>query len=138
MKNQHFYSRAGFAGLIIVMATVLGGCSSAPMPNEQIALSTDAVNRAVAAGATQYAPLEMKTAQDKVFEMQRAIGEKKYVEAKALAEQIEADASLAERKARTVKTQKDLEAAKQGIQVLKNEMLNAPNSGINPTSAQTH
>ncbi|NWC94845.1 MULTISPECIES: DUF4398 domain-containing protein [unclassified Pseudomonas] len=132
MKYRNLNIRAP-AMLLLVTAATLSACASAPIPTDQISLAKDAVNRAVSAGATEYAPLQMKTAQDKVFVMERDMGEKNYVKVKALAEQIQADASLAERTATTVKTQKALADAKSGIQVLKQEMLQAPASVPTPT-----
>ncbi|WP_308425077.1 DUF4398 domain-containing protein [Pseudomonas koreensis] len=79
--------------------------------------------------------MEMKAAQDKMFLMERAMGERDYVQARTLAEQIEADANLAERKARAVKWQKQLVDARSGIQVLKQEMLQDPATGFNPPAS---
>ncbi|MGF6401602.1 hypothetical protein ABH905_005268 [Pseudomonas frederiksbergensis] len=137
MKTQRVFSRTRRSVCLLVMAGALSACASAPIPEQQITLSRDALNRAVSAEATQYAPLEMKAAQDKMFMMERALGEKNYPQAKLLAEQIEADANLAESKARSVKWQKQLTDARNGIQVLKQEMLQDPISGFNtPSSTQ--
>ncbi|WP_445179033.1 DUF4398 domain-containing protein [Pseudomonas sp. McL0111] len=132
MTIKRVSSRVRVSACLLVMAGALSACASAPAPDQQISLSRDAVNRAVAAEATQYAPLEMKAAQDKMFLMERAMGERNYVQARVLAEQIEADASLAERKAQAVKLQKQLTDARSGIQVLKQEMLQDPTTGFNP------
>ncbi|CAM3359303.1 DUF4398 domain-containing protein [Pseudomonas fluorescens] len=132
MSIQTMGRRAGYLVLFATVVSVLSACASAPVPSEQISLSTNAVNRAVSAGATEYAPEQMKTAQDKMFLMERAVGEKNYAQAKILAEQIEVDAALAERTARTAKTQKQLRDAQSGIQVLKQEMLQAPDSAPSP------
>lgn len=132
MSIQYMRRRAGCSLMLVTTVFVLSACASAPIPSEQISLSTNAVNRAVAAGATEYAPAQMKTAQDKMFLMERAVGEKNYTQAKILAEQIEVDAALAERTARTAKTQKQLSDAQSGIQVLKQEMLQAPDSATSP------
>lgn len=137
MNHRNLYTRAPASLLLLVTAVTLSACASAPIPNDQISLSQDAVNRAVSAGATEYAPLQMKTAQDKMFLMEREIGEKHYVKVKELAEQIQVDANLAERTATTVKAQKDLKDAQGGIQVLKQEMLQAPAAGNAPASAPT-
>ncbi|MFL1501604.1 DUF4398 domain-containing protein [Pseudomonas sp. O64] len=134
MNIQRVSSRARASTCLIILAGALSACASTPIPDQQISLSKDAVSRAVSAEATQYAPLEMKIAQDKMFLMERAIGERDYVTAKSLAEQIEVDASLAERKAQTVKAQRQLSDAYNGIQVLKKEMLQAPNTGFAPPS----
>ncbi|MBX9408742.1 DUF4398 domain-containing protein [Pseudomonas baetica] len=135
MNLQHLSSRARLSVSVLVVAAALSACASAPIPEQQISLSKEAVNRAVSADATQYAPLEMKAAQDKMFLMERALGEKNYPQAKVLAEQIEADANLAERKARAVKWQKQLTDARSGIQVLKQEMLQDPVTGFNPPAS---
>jgi hypothetical protein len=120
--------------LLLTLAGTLAACAGVPVPNEQIALSKSAVSRAVSAEATQYAPLEMKSAQDKMFEMERALGERNNAKARVLAEQIEVDANLAERKARAVKWQQQLKSSREGIQVLKNEMLQAPDSTFGPSN----
>jgi hypothetical protein len=135
MTIQRVSSRARAFACLIVLAGALSACASTPIPEQQISLSRDAVNRAVSAEATQYAPLEMKAAQDKMFLMERAMGERDYVQARTLAEQIEADANLAERKARAVKWQRQLTDSRNGIQVLKQEMLQDPAMGFTPPSS---
>lgn len=129
MKNKQLI--AGW-GTLLAIAGALSACASAPAPDDQILLSKNAVNRAVAAEAMQYAPMEMKVAQDKLFVMERAMGERDYVQARTLAEQIEVDASLAERRARTMKWQQQLQQSRAGIQVLKQEMLQATDTDLNP------
>lgn len=111
---------------------VLAGCAGVPVPTEQVELTRNAVSRAVTADATQYAPAEMKAAQDKLYAVERALGERNLVAARTLAEQAEADANLAERKARAAKAQQQLRNAQQGIEVLKQEMLQSPDA-ITPT-----
>lgn len=111
---------------------VLAGCAGVPVPTEQVELTRNAVSRAVTADATQYAPAEMKAAQDKLYAVERALGERNLVAARTLAEQAEADANLAERKARAAKAQQQLRSAQQGIEVLKQEMLQSPDA-ITPT-----
>ncbi|WP_455884434.1 DUF4398 domain-containing protein [Pseudomonas spelaei] len=114
--------RSAFA---VLVAGALAGCAATP-PAEKISLARDSVDRALSVQATQFAPLEMKTAQDKLARMEQAIGEKNYVQVNALAEQIEVDANLAEVKAKAARKQQVLKQAREGIQVLKQEMLNAP------------
>lgn len=133
MNIQRMSSRARLSVGTLVVAATLSACASAPIPDQQVSLSRDAVNRAVSAEATQYAPLEMQAAQDKMFLMERALGEKNYPQARILAEQIEVDANLAERKARAVKWRKQLTDARDGIQVLKQEMLQDP--GFKPPAS---
>lgn len=110
------------AGLLLV----LSGCASVVVPNEQIELTRSAVNRAVSADATQYAPVEMRSAQDNLRAMERALGEKKFKDVRILAERAESDARLAETKARASRTQDQLKVAREGIQVLRKELLEDP------------
>lgn len=122
-------ARFNFKTLPIVgLALILGGCASVVVPTEQVELTRSAVNRAVSADATQYAPVEMRAAQDKVSAMDRALGEMDVKNVRSLAERAEADARLAERKALARKTQEQLEDARKGIEVLKQEMLEAPSA----------
>lgn len=116
------------SGLMVALLTSLGGCASVAAPVEQVELTRDAVNRAVTADATQFAPVEMKSAQSKLYLVERALGEHDFTKARLLAEQAEADANLAERKARALKAEHQLEEAQQGIEVLKQEMLQAPDA----------
>lgn len=113
---------------VAAVLLALGGCASAVAPNEQIELTRSAVNRAVSADATQYAPVEMRAAQDKLSAMDRALGEKDFKTVRSLAEQAEADARLAERTAQARKTSEQLLDARKGIEVLKQEMLEAPDT----------
>ncbi|MDU9414394.1 DUF4398 domain-containing protein [Pseudomonas sp. zfem005] len=128
------YQRARLGALLAAACTALAACSSLPSPDQQVSMSRDAVSRAVAAEATQYAPLEMKAAQDKLFLMERALGAMKYAEAEKLAQLAEADANLAEQKAIAVRETEALKQARDGIDVLKKEMLEAPSSPTAPTS----
>ena len=113
---------------VAAVLLALGGCASAVAHNEQIELTRSAVNRAVSADATQYAPVEMRAAQDKLSAMDRALGEKDLKTVRSLAEQAEADARLAERTAQARKTSEQLLDARKGIEVLKQEMLEAPDT----------
>ncbi|MCU9948891.1 DUF4398 domain-containing protein [Pseudomonas sp. PDM13] len=126
--------RVHLGAFLAVACTALAACSSLPRPDQQVALSRYAVNRAVDADATQYAPLEMKAAQDKLVQMERALGAMQYAEAEKLAQLAEADANLAEQKAIAVRETEALKQARDGIDVLKKEMLDAPSSPTAPTS----
>ena len=137
MTNEPKFHRARTVTLMLAVTATLAGCAGVPAPNDQISLSQSAVASAMSADATQFAPMEMKTAQDKMFLMERAMGERDYVKARSLAEQIEVDAKLAERKATAVKWQQQLQQSEAGVQVLKQEMLQAPAAGLTPSAGAT-
>ena len=112
------------AALALGSSLVLAGCAGKP-PTEQYAVTQSAVNSAVSAGGTEYAAVEMKAAQDKFKQAEIAMHDKKYDEAKILAEQAEWDARVAERKAQAMKAQKAVQDARQGVQELREEGMRA-------------
>ena len=65
----------------------------------------------------------MKAAQDKFKQAEIAMHDKKYDDARRLAEQAEWDARLAERKAQAAKAQKAVQDAREGVQDVREEGL---------------
>ncbi len=63
----------------------------------------------------------MKSAQDKLKQAELAIHDKKYADARRLAEQAEWDARVAERKAQATKADLALKDSQKGIQELRQE-----------------
>ncbi|HKS15426.1 MAG TPA: DUF4398 domain-containing protein [Pseudomonas sp.] len=108
------------AALALGSSLVLAGCAGNP-PTEQYAVTQSAVNSAVSAGGTEFAAVEMKAAQDKFKKAEIAMHDKKYDEAKLLAEQAEWDARVAERKAQAAKADKAVQDARQGVEDLREE-----------------
>lgn len=108
------------AALALGSSLMLAGCAGNP-PTAQYAVTQSEVNAAVAAGGTEYAPVETKSAQDKLKQAEMAMHDQKYDEAKRLAEQSEWDARVAERKAQAVKAEKAVQDAQQGVQDLRDE-----------------
>lgn len=101
---------------------VLAGCSGNP-PTAQLAVATQALNAAETAGATEFAPVEMQSARQKMNDAEKADFEKDYKKAKDLAEQAEWDARVAERKAQAAKVQRAVDDAKHSVEELRNEGL---------------
>ncbi|MGV8891287.1 MAG: DUF4398 domain-containing protein [Pseudomonas sp.] len=108
------------AALAIGSSLVLAGCAGNP-PSEQFAVTESAVNSAVSAGGTEFAAVEMKSAQDKLKQAEIAMHDKKYDEAKILAEQAEWDARVAERKAQAIKAELAVKDSQKGVQELRQE-----------------
>jgi len=108
------------AALALGSSLILAGCAGNP-PTTQYALTQSAVNAAVAAGGTQYAPVEMKSAQDKFKAAEMAMHDENYGKARMLAEQAEWDARVAERKSQAVKAEQAVKDSQQGVQDLRNE-----------------
>lgn len=108
------------AALALGSSLVLAGCAGNP-PTEQYAVTQSAVNSAVSAGGPEFAAVEMKSAQDKLKQAEMAMHDKKYDEAKRLAEQAEWDARVAERKAQAAKAERAVKDAHQGVDELREE-----------------
>jgi uncharacterized lipoprotein YmbA len=108
------------AALAIGSSLVLAGCAGNP-PSEQFAVTESAVNNAVSAGGTEFAAVEMKSAQDKLKQAEIAMHDKKYDQAKILAEQAEWDARVAERKAQAMKAEQAVKDSQRGVQELRQE-----------------
>ena len=115
-------SRSGFtlAALALGGTLLLAGCAGNP-PTEQFAVSNTVLKSATVAGATEYAPVELRTAQEKMARAESLAKEKDYEQARRLAEQAEWDARVAERKALAAKAEKAYQDSQQGVQDLREE-----------------
>lgn len=99
----------------------LAACASTPEPREQMAVSRAAVER-VSGPVAAEAPLEVAAARDKIARANRALADKDYTRARQLAEEAEADAALAEARARSKRSDTALEELRASIRALRAEM----------------
>ncbi len=109
-------------GAIGCAAVVIAGCASIPPPTEQMAVSKSALANAVSAGGSEYAAVEMRTAQEKMDRANRAMDKEEYAVARRLAEEAEADARLAEKMAQSAKAEKAASVTQEDTRVLREEM----------------
>src|ERR1700687_6035330 len=109
-------------GAIGCAAVLIAGCASIAPPTEQMAVSNSALANARSAGGAEYAPVEMRAAQEKMDHANRAIEKEDYVNARWLAEEAQADARLAEKKAQSAKAQKAASVIQDDIRVLREEI----------------
>ena len=119
--------RSGFrwktATVVLACAAVIAaGCSSVPPPREEMAVAKTAIANAVSAGGVEYAPVEMRTAQEKMDQANRAMAKEEYDAARRLATEAEADARLAEKMAQAAKARKAESVTQEDIRVLREEM----------------
>jgi hypothetical protein len=125
MKNTYLFKsnltmrRIGTAAAAIVL---MAGCASTPAPTEQMAVSRAAISNAMSAGGNQFAPVQLKSAMDKMDAAERAMAEKNYELALRLAEQAEVDARLAAEMARSAKARQAADAVQEDIRVLRQEI----------------
>lgn len=83
---------------LVYLPIVLGlvACAGENVPEAQLARAQLAVDRAVAAQAGTHAPTELSRAQTELSDARKAIDAEDYTEARRLADQAEASATLAE------------------------------------------
>jgi hypothetical protein len=99
------------------------GCSSLKNPaTTDIAVTNAAVEGAVGAGGSQYAPVEMNAARTKLAQARQAFDAKDYALAISLADESRADAKLAQGKANSSKARAAADALAEDIQILRNEI----------------
>lgn len=113
-------------GAAVATALFMSACAStppaAPAPTEQMAVSRAALSNASSAGGNEFAPIQFKSAMEKMEWAERAMGEKNYARARLLAEEAQVDAELAAAAARTAKAQKSADAVQEGNRVLQKEL----------------
>jgi hypothetical protein len=109
-------------GAIVAAAIFMAGCASPVPPLEQMAVSRAAVGSANNAEDNEFAPLQLKSAMEKMAGAERAMTDKNYVLARQLAEQAQVDAQLATATARSAKAQKAADAIQEDSRVLRTEI----------------
>jgi hypothetical protein len=94
--------------LAVAGAVALGaaGCATIPPPTVQMTVAKASVEAANAAGAQAYAPAELRLANDKLANAQKAMADKDYTVALHFAEQAQTDAQLAVGKTQSAKARK--------------------------------
>ena len=121
MKQPLFISRNGplITVLVVACAALLAACAGNP-PTAEMAVGRAAVERATGPAAAD-APVEMAAARDKLARATMAYGNKDYALARQLANEADADATLAEAQARSVRSTRALAEVRDGIRMLREE-----------------
>jgi len=107
---------------LLVSAALLAACASTPPPKTDMALAEAAVANATTAGALQWAPAEMRAAQDKLARAQSALAAQDNGRALTLAHEASADAQLATTAARAAKAQRAADEVQEANRVVREEM----------------
>lgn len=109
-------------GLGAGAVALIAGCATTPPPTEQMAVSKAAISNATSAGGNEFAPVQLKSAMDKMATAERAMSDKDYVLASQMAEQAQVDAQLAGATARSVKAKKAADAIQEDSRILRQEI----------------
>lgn len=111
------------ASLITLFMVVLAGCAAqAPVPEKQFTLATQSIAQAERSGAVEFAPVELKSARDKLSQAKLAMDKEENLKAGRLADEAMVDANLAEAKARSAKSQKVVDELRESIRILREEL----------------
>lgn len=108
--------------IVAIVSIFTVGCASIPAPTEQLAVAKTEVTSAIRDGGNEFAPLELKSATDKMESAERAMAADDYILAKRLAEQAQLDAKLAATKSALAKTQKSVDQSTESNRVLREEI----------------
>ena len=108
-------------------ALLLGACASqGPAPVADLAVARTSLAQAESAGASQFAPVELLSARDKLSRAEVAMNDKRFNDARVLSNEATADADVAERKARAVKATKTAADLQRANAVLGTELNRVP------------
>jgi hypothetical protein len=123
MNNQHFAARkAGLFGATAGLCLLLLACATKPMPTVQMALANNALDQAVASGAGEHAPTELRSARDHQDRARLAMQADDAPLALSLSQEAQVDAELALARTHAAKARIAASAVKDGTRVLKEEM----------------
>lgn len=107
------------AGAVLVLSAC---ATSTPPPTALMAVSSAAVADAAMAGASEFAPAEMRSARDKMDRAQAAMASREYERAKTLALEAQVDAQLATAKTHSAKAGKASAAVTDDSRALSEEL----------------
>jgi len=108
----------------VAMVMTLAACASSQKApaTADVAVSNNAVENAVSAGAADLAPEEINAARAKMMRANQALAAKDYTLARSLATEAQADAKLAQSKANSAKATSAADALNADLRVLREEV----------------
>jgi hypothetical protein len=124
MKNSTAVQR-WIAGSLLYGAVGVSACATAQPPVASLSRAELAVRQASASNASQYAPMEVQSAREKLDEARAALGVREYERARRLAEQALADARVAEARAEAESSRQTARDLRLTIEALRDEVARA-------------
>jgi len=108
---------------VISMAVALVACASAPVPTQELVRARDAVARAQAAGAADYAPVDYKMAREDLDGGRALIDSREHTMARQTLQKAEARAELATAKSNAARLRAEVQAKETDNANLRRELL---------------
>ena len=121
-EQSSFRRPLAVAGCAASLLFIAGCATGGDPPTEQMAFAQAALSDAVSAGSAQYAPLELRSAQENLDKANTAAADRNYDAARRHAKAAEADAKLAAITARSTKAQLAVSEVESGIRALRDEI----------------
>lgn len=112
--------------LVVPLVFVLASCRTPQRPALAVSEAERAIERAMVGEATEYAPLELRLAREKVSEARAKLAEKQYEDARRLAEKAILDARLAEVKAEAATARATAGDLQRGVEKIRSEAERVP------------
>jgi hypothetical protein len=106
--------------------TAVGGCASAPMPSDQLAVAAASVQRANTSSTAENAGTELQIAVAKLASARQAVADKDPERARRLAEQADLDAQVAEMHAQAARSRKAALESQDAARALREELGRKP------------
>lgn len=125
MKRNKF-SRYVLLGLAAVGLCLAGGCATKDTVSSRFPELQDNINAAKAADAAVYAPVPLKSAEDKLVEAKYAVKTNDMVGASRLVDEAMVDADYALAMAPTEKAKAEAAELRKSIQLVRDEIRNLP------------
>jgi hypothetical protein len=123
MRKQQSMTQLARLGCVALVATLAACASPDQAPaTADVAVSRNAVENAVSAGAAELAPAEITAAREKMVRANQALAARDYKLARELAVQAQADAKLAQSKAVSAKATTASTQLNDDLRVLREEV----------------
>jgi hypothetical protein len=108
----------------VATAVVLAGCASqgVPPPRAEFARAELSIEQAASSNATQYAPLALRDARQKLDEAREALYKEEYTRARRLADEAQVNAELALAESQQARAEQLAEENMRSIEVLREEL----------------
>jgi hypothetical protein len=113
--------------LAVLPATLaLSGCASGPKPTAQLVRASTLVSEAEKNQAQRYAAADLQHARDELSEAQTADSDRKYDQARSLAEKAAADADLASARAASGRERQSANEVRRSLDTLRQQLQSSP------------
>ncbi len=127
-------NRLKIHGVFVIVSIALAGCTPTKPPTSALDDAASALEAARNAGASTYAPLELRTAEDHLSQARARMDKRDYEPALYLAQESQVDSELAAVKAHLGKTREKVDARTSENAQLRQELANG--TGTTPPGAQ--